>query len=70
MNASGVLGIDRQVAIGIGINSGNAVVGSIGSRHRLEYTCIGDTINTASRLESLNKEQGTKILIGEEKKGA
>jgi adenylate cyclase len=59
--AEGKAGID----IGIGVNTGDAVVGNIGHRDRLEFACIGDTINTASRLESLNKELGTKILISE-----
>ena len=54
------------VAIGLGLNTGDAIVGNMGSDTRFDYSAIGDAVNTAARLESATKERNVDILIGEE----
>jgi adenylate cyclase len=57
--------LGENVSLGIGINYGPMVAGVMGTNTRKEYTVIGDIVNTASRIESLNKEFGTSLLISQ-----
>ena len=61
-----IIKADIGVAIGVGVNTGEAVIGNMGSDTRFDYSAIGDAVNTAARLESATKEAGVDILIGEE----
>jgi adenylate cyclase len=58
------------IMIGIGLNSGDALVGNLGARQRLNYSVIGDNVNLASRIEGVSKGFGLDILIGEQTRNA
>lgn len=54
-----------QFRTGVGVHTGVALVGNVGSADKMDYTALGDTVNFASRLESLNKEHKTQLLMSE-----
>lgn len=58
--------LERKVRIGVGLATGDAVLGDLGTTHRRDYTVIGDVVNTAARLEKLTKEKGEAVLCDEE----
>ncbi len=61
-NASRIAGGDAPIEVGIGINTGEMVVGNVGDQRRMDFTAIGDAVNVADRLQSLAK--GSETLIG------
>jgi len=56
---------DVEIKVRIGVNSGEVVAGAIGAKGRLNYTVHGDAVNLAARLEALNKEHGSRLLVSE-----
>jgi len=56
---------EPPLSIGIGLNYGPAVLGDVGSEHSMSFTVIGDTVNTASRLQSLTRSLETPLVVGD-----
>lgn len=54
-----------RLSMGVGINTGEAIVGNMGAELRFDYTAIGETVNLASRLEGMNKLYGTAVIVSE-----
>jgi adenylate cyclase len=58
------------IKAGVGLNTGNCIVGNMGSEQRFDYSVLGDAVNLASRLEGQSKTYGVDILIGEDTRAA
>jgi class 3 adenylate cyclase len=58
------------LATRVGISTGNVIGGSVGAGQRMSYTLLGDTVNLAARLEALNKDYGTRILVSQSTRDA
>lgn len=56
----------RELKIGIGLNTGNCIVGNLGSKQRFDYSVLGDPVNLASRLEGQSKTYGVSVIVGED----
>ncbi|MBL9216144.1 MAG: adenylate/guanylate cyclase domain-containing protein [Opitutaceae bacterium] len=65
INARYAAGVGVRLEVRIGLNTGEMIVGNLGSARKKNYTVMGDAVNLASRLEGANKEFGTHILLGE-----
>jgi adenylate cyclase len=65
LNQSNTWPEGRKINIGIGINTGQMVVGNMGADRRFDYTVLGDAVNLGSRVESINKQYGTQIIVSE-----
>ena len=63
LNEKWAAGGRAQLAMGVAINTGEAFVGNMGSARKKKYSVLGDTVNTVARIESLNRDLGTEILI-------